>query len=173
VPEFALHPAQVISHRIGGASSGAIAAFTVAWERPEQFHKVLSIVGFVNLRAGNAYPDIVRKSDRRPISIFLQDGRNDNRGMRNGEYDQTRDWFFQNVRLMQVPTEKGYDVNYAWGMIKHGQKMGGTILPDMMRWLWRDHAVSTDPQDMRERSVNEPKKSADKKAGGDPTLTRN
>ena len=65
---------------IGGASSGGIAAFTVAWERPDQFRKVLTIVGsFVNLRGGNVYPDIVRKSDKKPIRVFLQDGRNDNR----------------------------------------------------------------------------------------------
>ena len=108
-------------HGIGGASSGAIAAFTVAWERPNDFHKVLSIVGsFVNLRGGNAYADIVRKNDKKPIRIFLQDGRNDNRGDRGGTYDQTRDWFYQNVRLMQALTEKGYEVNYAWGMNKHG-----------------------------------------------------
>ncbi len=65
-----------------------------------------------------------------------------------------RDWFFQNVRLMQALTEKGYDVNYAWGMNKHGQKMGGAILPDMMRWLWRDHAASTNSKDAAERSFN-------------------
>ena len=59
---------------------------------------------------------------------------------------------------MKALTEKGYDVNYAWGMNKHGQKMGGAILPEMMRWLWRDHAVSADPKDMVERSFNEPKK---------------
>lgn len=147
-------------HGIGGASSGAIAAFTVAWQRPEQFHKVLSIVGsFTNLRGGAAYPDIVRKNEKKPIRVFLQDGRNDNRGQgRGGTYDQGRDWFYQNVRLMQALTDKGYDVNYAFGMNKHGQKMGGAILPEMMRWLWRDHGVSTDPNDMVERSFNEPKK---------------
>jgi enterochelin esterase-like enzyme len=147
-------------HAIGGASSGAIAAFTVAWQRPEQFHKVLSVVGsFVNLRGGNAYPDIVLKSERKPIRIFLQDGRNDNRGVgRGGTYDQARDWFYQNVRLMHALTEKGYEVNYAWGMNKHGQKMGGAILPEMMRWLWRDHPVSTDPNDSVERSFFEPAK---------------
>jgi enterochelin esterase-like enzyme len=145
-------------HGIGGASSGAIAAFTVAWERTGDFHKVLSIVGsFVNLRGGNAYPDIVRKSDRKPIRIFLQDGRNDNRGVgRGGTYDQARDWFYQNVRLMQALTDKGYEVNYAWGMNRHGQKMGGAILPEMMRWLWRDQPVSTDPNDTVERSFREP-----------------
>lgn len=147
-------------HGIGGASSGAIAAFTVAWERPDDFRKVLSIVGsFVNLRGGHAYTDIVRKSGKKPIRIFLQDGRNDNRGTgRGGTYDETRDWFLQNVRLMQALTEKGYDVNYSWGIGRHGQKQGGAILPDMMRWLWRDHGVSVDVNDAVERSFNEPRK---------------
>jgi enterochelin esterase-like enzyme len=149
-------------HGIGGASSGAIAAFTVAWQRPNDFRKVLSIVGsFVNLgeRGGDTYADIVRKSEKKPIRVFLQDGRNDNRGTgRGGAYDQRRDWFLQNVRLMQALTDKGYDVNYTWGMNTHGQRMGGPILPEMMRWLWRDHPVSTDPNDAVERSFNEPKK---------------
>jgi enterochelin esterase family protein len=147
-------------HGIGGASSGAIAAFTAAWQRPDDFRKVLSIVGsFVNLgnRGCDTYADIVRKSPRKPIRVFLQDGRNDNRGTgRGGGYDVRRDWFVQNVRLMQALTDKGYDVSYTWGMNTHGQRMGGPILPEMMRWLWRDHAVSTDPNDAGERSFNEP-----------------
>jgi enterochelin esterase-like enzyme len=147
-------------HRgIGGASSGAIAAFTVAWQRPNEFRKVLSIVGsFTNLRGGDAYADLVRSSEKKPIRIFMVDGRNDNRGQRrDGTYDQRRDWFYQNVRLMQAFTEKGYDVNYTWGIGKHGQKQGGAVLPEMMRWLWRDHPVSTDVNDAVERSFNEPK----------------
>jgi enterochelin esterase family protein len=144
-------------HGIGGTSSGAIAAFMVALERPDQFRKVLSIVGsFVNLRGGDAYPERVLANPTKPIRIFLCDGRNDNRGVRNGNpYDQRLDWFYQNVRLMKALTAKGYDVNYAWGMNLHGQKMGGAILPDMMRWLWRDGPVSTDPNDMVERSFRE------------------
>src|SRR5205823_12593170 len=143
---------------MGGASSGAIAAFTVAWERPNEFRKVLSIVGsFTNLRGGHAYADIVRKTDRKPLRVYLQDGRNDNRGVgREGNYDALRDWFFQNVRLMQALSEKGYELNYTWGIGRHGQKQGGAIFPDMMRWLWRDHAVSTDPNDVVERTFNEP-----------------
>jgi enterochelin esterase family protein len=149
-------------HGIGGSSSGAIAAFTVAWERPNNFRKVLSNVGsFVDLRGGNAYPDIISKSERKPIRVFLCDGRNDLRGQNpDGSYNQAKDWFYQNVRMMQALTEKGYDVNYAWGMNKHGQKMGGAILPEMMRWLWRDHPVSTDPNDSTERSFNQPKSTA-------------
>ena len=143
---------------IGGASSGAIAAFTVAWERPNEFRKVLSIVGsFTNLRGGHAYADLVRKTEKKPIRIFLQDGRNDNRGVgRNGQYDETRDWFLQNVRLMRALTDKGYEVNYTWGIGRHGQKQGGAIFPDMMRWLWRDQPVSTDVNDAVERSFNKP-----------------
>jgi len=145
-------------HGIGGASSGAIAAFTVAWERPAQFQKVLSVVGsFVNLRGGHVYPELVRASDKKPIRVFLQDGRNDNRALNaNGAYDEKRDWFYQNVRLMQALTEKGYEVNYAWGMNRHGQKMGGAILPEMMRWLWRDHPASVDARDQAERSFHAP-----------------
>jgi enterochelin esterase family protein len=130
----------------------------VAWERPAVFSKVLSIVGsFTNIRGGHAYPDIVLKSERKPIRVFLQDGRNDNRALRaDGTHDETRDWFFQNVRLMEALSKKGYDVNYAWGMNRHGQAMGGAILPEMMRWLWRDQPVSTDPRDATERSMRSP-----------------
>lgn len=146
-------------HGIGGSSSGAIAAFTVAWERPNAFRKVLSNVGsFTNIRGGHQYSDIVLKSPRKPIRVFLCDGRNDNRGIRNGRYDQTWDWFYQNVKLMKALTKKGYEVNYTWGINRHGQKFGGVALPEMMRWLWRDQPVSADPNDMEERSLRGPAK---------------
>jgi enterochelin esterase-like enzyme len=140
---------------IAGVSSGAIAAFTVAWERPTHFRKVLSIVGsFVNLRGGDAYADIVLKTEKKPLRVFLQDGRNDNRALgANGSYDPRRDWFYQNVRLMEALQKKGYDLNYTWGMNRHGSAMGGAILPEMMRWLWRDQPVSTDPRDTVERAL--------------------
>jgi enterochelin esterase family protein len=42
---------------IGGMSSGAICAFTVAWERPDQFRKVFSHVGsFTNIKGGTNIP---------------------------------------------------------------------------------------------------------------------
>jgi enterochelin esterase-like enzyme len=145
-------------HGIGGASSGAIAAFGVAWERPDQFRKVISMVGsFVNLRGGYVYPERVLAGDKKPIRIFFQDGRNDNRGVRrDGTYDPKRDWFLQNVRLVDALTKKGYDVNYVWGIGLHGTKQGGAILPEMMRWLWRDHPVSVDVRDQVERAFQRP-----------------
>lgn len=152
-------------HRgIGGASSGAIAAFMVAWERPDEFRKVISMVGsFVNLRGGHVYPERVAAADKKPIRVFFQDGRNDNRGQgKGGSYDPKRDWFLQNVRLVEAMTKKGYDVNYAWGIGLHGTKQGGAILPDMMRWLWRDHPVSTDVKDSVERSYQGPAAKDDK-----------
>jgi enterochelin esterase family protein len=145
-------------HGIGGSSSGAIAAFTVAWERPDHFRKVLSNVGsFVNLRGGHVYPEKVLAAEKKPIRVYLCDGRNDNRGLsRNGKYDEKLDWFYQNVRLMKALTQKGYDVNYSWGMNSHGQKFGGAIMPEMMRWLWRDGPVSTDAKDQTERGFRQP-----------------
>ena len=130
-------------------------AFTVAWERPDQFHKVLSGIGtFVDLKGGYVYPEKVLASEKKPIRIFMIDGRNDNRGTnaQGGAYDPHRDWFLQNVRLMEALTKKGYDVNYSWGMGVHSHNMGGAMLPEMMRWLWRDQPVSLDPLDTAERS---------------------
>lgn len=122
-------------HRgIGGASSGAIAAFTVAWQRPNEFRKVLSIVGsFTNIRHGDEYKNVVKNSEKKPLRVYFQDGRNDNRGQRrNGGYDEKWDWFKQNVELVDVMTKKGYDINYSWGIGLHGSRQGGAIFPDMM-----------------------------------------
>lgn len=142
-------------HGFAGWSSGAIAAFTVAWNRPDQFHKVLSGIGtFVDLKGGHVYPEKVLAAPKKSIRIFMIDGRNDNRGTTgtSTDYDPHRDWFLQNVRLKDALTQKGYDVNYSWGMGVHSHDMGGAMLPEMMRWLWRDQPVSTDPKDAAERS---------------------
>ena len=148
-------------HGIGGSSSGGIAAFTVAWHRPDHFRKVFSFVGsYVNLgnRNGHTYPDIVLASEKKPLRVFLQDGRNDNRIPSRGEDPNERDWFYQNVRMVDALTKKGYEVNYTWGIGNHGQKQGGAIFPSIMRWLWRDaQPVSTDREDQVERSFREPK----------------
>ena len=150
---------------IGGASSGGIAAFTVAWHRPDQFRKVFTFVGsFVNLgnRQGHTYPDLVLANEKKPIRVFLQDGRNDNRGGgRPGTDPNSVDWFYQNVRLAAALAKQGYDVNYCWGIGNHGQKQGGAMLPEMMRWLWRDaQPVPTDRNDAVERAFRRPASSA-------------
>lgn len=134
---------------IGGASSGAICAFTVAWHRPDQFRKVISTIGsFTNIRGGHAYPDMVRETDAKPIRIFLQDGLNDNRGRRrNGEYNPKWDWHAQNRKMVAALEAKGYDVNYSWGIGTHSNAQGGAMMPEMLRWLWRDYPRPDDPMD--------------------------
>jgi enterochelin esterase-like enzyme len=140
-------------HGIMGSSSGGCAAFAVAWFRPNDFRKVITFVGsFTDIRGEYIYPELVAESEKKPIRIFMQDGRNDNRRPDNLK----RDWFYQNVRLMNALTKKRYEVNYAWGIGNHGQKQGGAIFPEMMRWLWRDQPVSTDPNNMVERSFRSP-----------------
>lgn len=143
---------------IAGASSGAICAFTVAWQRPDQFHKVISTIGsFTNIMGGHVYPDLVRQAPPKPIRIFLQDGVNDNRGMRgrgpNATYDPKWDWHSQNIKMVQALTEKHYDVNYCWGIGTHSNKQGGAIMPDMLRWLWRDYPRPDDPRDPANRTL--------------------
>jgi enterochelin esterase family protein len=140
---------------IAGASSGAICAFNVAWHRPDQFRKVISIIGsFTAIRGGDAYPDIIRTNDAKPIRVFLQDGINDNRslGRAGGAYSPGRDWHGQNIRMVAALTEKHYDVNYTWGIGTHSNKHGGAIMPEMLRWLWRDYPRNDDPKDAGNRS---------------------
>jgi enterochelin esterase family protein len=118
---------------IGGSSSGGIAAFTVAWERPDQFRKVFSTVGsFVNLAGGDAYPALIRKTERKPIRVFLQDS--------SGDLDNNfGNWPLANKKMDAALRYMGYDVKFDWVEgYKHSGERGGSILPDAMRWLWRN-----------------------------------
>ena len=120
---------------IGGISSGAICAFTVAWNHPDWFGKVLSDVGsFTNIRGGDVYPQMVRDAAPKPIKIHMQDGINDNRH----PDDPRRDWYLQNKLMYAALKDKGYDVTYVLGDGIHSSRHGGAILPDSLRWLWSD-----------------------------------
>jgi len=118
---------------ICGSSSGGICSFTVAWERPDQFRKVVSFVGsFTNIRGGNAYSYLVRKTERKPIRVFLQDGAND--------LDNTYgNWPLANQMMAAALKFAGYDYRFEFGDGAHNGKHGGSILPDALRWLWRDY----------------------------------
>lgn len=117
---------------IGGASSGAICAFTAAWERPDLFRRVFSTIGtYVGLRGGNEYPTLVRKFEPRPLRVFLQDGYND-LNIYGGN------WWVANQDMFSALSWAGYDVKKEWGTGGHDSKQGGAVLPDALRWLWRD-----------------------------------
>jgi enterochelin esterase family protein len=127
---------------ICGASSGGICAFTVAWERPDQFRKVVSHVGsFTSIayrpnvpgsRGGDIYPTLIRKTPPKPIRVFLQDGSND---LDNAHGN----WFLANQQMAAALKFAKYDYKTEWGTEGHNGKHGGAILPDTLRWLWRDY----------------------------------
>lgn len=118
---------------IAGASSGAICAFNVAWERPDQFRRVLSTIGtFVSLRGGNDFPALIRKTENKPIRVFLQDGKTDLDIFAGS-------WWAANQDMLAAFNYAGYDVNHAWGEGGHSGKHAAAIMPDILRWLWRDY----------------------------------
>jgi gluconolactonase len=117
---------------IGGSSSGAIAAFTAAWERPDSFSRVFSAIGtYVGLRGGNIYPTLIRKFEPKPIRVFLQDGSAD-QNVYGG------DWWMANQEMERALKFAGYEVNHAWGDGGHDGKHATKIFPEAMRWLWKD-----------------------------------
>jgi hypothetical protein len=143
---------------IGGTSSGAICAFTVAWQRPDQFHNVISMIGSYTsigyrparanqpmVSGGEMYPTLVRRSPIKPIRIFLQDGSND-------LSNQFGNWFLANQQMLSaieyanaaadLRKDPGprYDVAHEWGDGAHSDAHGGAILPQVLRWIWRDYA---------------------------------
>ena len=118
---------------ICGASSGGICAFTAAWEKPDQFSKVISHIGsFVNIRHGDTYPGIIRKTEKKPIRVYLQDGSND----LDNEHGN---WPLANQQMAKALEYKNYDFKFEYGGGAHSGNHGGAILPDAMRWIWRDY----------------------------------
>jgi gluconolactonase len=117
---------------IGGSSSGAICAFTAAWERPEAFTRVFSSIGtYVGLRGGHVYPTLIRKFEPKPIRVFLQDGSND-LNIYGG------DWWMANQSMERAFQFAGYEVEHVWGEGGHNGKQATAVFPDAMRWLWKD-----------------------------------
>jgi enterochelin esterase-like enzyme len=125
-------------HCIVGASQGGAGAFIAAWSRPDYFEKVITHVGsFVN--GPNIYPEEIRAlATAKPIRISMQENAGDNRHDENPDGD----WVIQNLRLYLALREKHYDVQLVWGQGIHSLVYGGVVLPDQMRWIWRDYQTS-------------------------------
>jgi sugar lactone lactonase YvrE/predicted alpha/beta superfamily hydrolase len=117
---------------IAGSSSGAIAAFNAAWERPDQFSRVISAIGtYVSLRGGDRFPGLIRKYEPKPIRVFLQDGSGD-LNIYGG------DWWMANQTMERALTFSGYEVNHVWGDGHHSGNQITAELPNALRWVWKD-----------------------------------
>ncbi len=126
---------------IGGSSSGAICAFTVAWERPDAFQKVYSNVGsFTNLRGGNVYPSLIRKTEQKPLRVYMADT--------SGDVDNAfGSWPWSNRLMASALQYMGYDLRFDWAEgYGHNADFGGSHFPEAMKWLWRNeqHQVVLD-----------------------------
>ena len=118
---------------IAGNSSGAIAAFAAAWQRPDAFRRVFSAIGtYVGLRGGNEFPVLIRKTEPKPVRVFLQDGSND-------LDNYTGSWWIANQDMLSALQYSGYDVRHVWGEGAHNSRHAAAIFPDALRWLWRDY----------------------------------
>jgi sugar lactone lactonase YvrE len=118
---------------IAGVSSGGIAAFNAAWNRPDQFHRVMTFVGsYANLRGGDELASLIRKTEPKPLRVFLEDGSND---LNN----YAGNWYINAQSMSSALQYAGYESNLSIGSEGHMSRHGGSILPDAMRWLWKDY----------------------------------
>jgi gluconolactonase len=128
---------------VGGASTGGIAAFTLAWEHPESFRRVFTASGtYVGMRGGDRYAVLVRKTEPKPIRIFMQDGSHDELNDWLGEIG---DWALSNQTLLSALEFSGYDVQHVFGEGTHDSSHATAIFPDAMRFLWKDWPKPIEP----------------------------
>ncbi len=134
---------------IGGSSSGAVCAFTVAWERPQDFSKVFSSIGtYIGLRGAERYPTLIRKYEPKPLKIFLQDGSNDLN-------IYAGDWWMANQTMERALVFAGYRVNHVWGEGQHNGQQGRAIFPQAMRWLWKDWPQTGSPEPTKNQMLSD------------------
>ena len=141
------------SRAIQGLSSGAIMAFNAAFDKPEEFSRVLSWIGsYTALQRSSAhpeggaeYPTMVRREAKRNIRVWLQDGSAD---LDNG----AGYWPAANLGMANALKFKGYDYHFTFGVGEHNDAQGAAQLPESMTWLWRDY----DPAKTAQEFVQDP-----------------
>ncbi len=121
-------------HAISGLSTGAVGAFMAAWYHPDVFHRVMYFIGtFVDFRGANQVPYWVRKSEPRPIRVFLQDG--------TADLDNyAGNWPIQSQNMDASFTFNAYDYKFEFYPGEaHSTRVAAEKAPDIMRWLWRGY----------------------------------
>ncbi len=126
---------------LAGTSTGAVAAFMAAWNRPDQFRRVISLIGtFVSMKGADAMPAFIRKTEPKPLRIFMQDGKKDHIVPAEpfGTF-YAGSWPINNQVMFEALEYSGYDVKLEMGEGGHSGQQGASIMPDILRWLWRDY----------------------------------
>lgn len=119
---------------IFGLSSGGIAAFAAAWNRPDLFRRVFCGCGtFVPMRGGEELQVLVRKTEPKPIRIFLEDGYDDAWNPLFGS------WYEANTVLASALKFAGYDCDFYWHEGVHSVSGANRVFKDVMKWMWRDY----------------------------------
>jgi len=136
------------SRAITGSSSGAIAAFNAAWQMPDQFSRVLSLIGtYVGIQwredpaipdGGNDYPEKIYREQHRNLRVWLQDGLNDAEGA-PGSLAHYGSWPLGNLKMANALKQNGYDFHLSFGSGTHNGSHGTATLPQSLAWLWRDY----------------------------------
>src|ERR1700730_1135527 len=120
-------------HGIAGISTGGVGAFVAAWNRPDQFRRVITWVGsFGNFRGADRLPGLIRRTEPRPIRVFMQTGRQD-------LVNYAGSWYLENPAMAAALELAGNDVQIELGEDGHSNRHGASILPETLRWLWRDY----------------------------------
>ena len=120
-------------HAVAGISTGGVGAFVAAWNRPDQFRRVITWVGsFGNFRGADRLPGLIRRTEPRPIRVFMQTGRQD-------LVNYAGSWYLENPRMAAALEFAGNDVRIELGEDGHSNRHGASMLPGTLRWLWRDY----------------------------------
>jgi len=123
---------------IYGVSTGAVGALVAAWHRPDQFRRVLSFIGtFVAMKGGDSFAALIRRSEAKPLRVFLQAGKNDHiaANQPQGTF-YAGSWPINNRVMYEALQFAGYESKLELGDEAHNMKHGAAILPDALRWLW-------------------------------------
>ncbi|MEQ1936359.1 MAG: alpha/beta hydrolase-fold protein [Fimbriimonadaceae bacterium] len=118
-----------------GMSSGGICSFTACWERPDQFGVALSFIGsFANIASGESkrdgghnYPFLIRKTEKKPIRVYLQDGENDLNNVHGN-------WWLGNLQMESSLKFAGYDYKWVAGKGFHSSKHARRVFDQALVW---------------------------------------
>jgi len=133
-----------------GCSSGAAAAFSMAWYRNDLYHRVLSYSGtYVNQQwpynpetpggAWEYHRSLIPKSPAKPIRIWMHVGDRDLLNP-NVMRDDMHDWVLANQRMAKVLADKGYKYQFVFARnAGHCDRaVKAQTLPAALEWLWKD-----------------------------------